>query len=176
MYSTLRNIFILLVITLFCACRHKQPKPITEQEYHQVKKHMPAVNKILIQRDRQRIIGWLNRNNLEMTETKNGLWYKIDKQGNGPKAEKGKTAVINYKISLLDGKLCYDSKTSGPKKFLIGQGGVESGLEEGILLLRQGAKATFIMPPHLAYGLPGDGDKIPARAIILYQVELVALK
>ena len=137
---------------------------------------MAEVNKILVERDRQRIMGWLNRNNQEMTETKTGLWYRIDRQGDGPPAETGKTAVINYKVSLLDGKVCYDSKTAGPKKFRIGQGGVESGLEEGILMLRQGSEATFIMPPHLAYGLPGDGDKIPARAIILYQVEVIAIE
>jgi len=36
-----------------------------------------------------------------------------------------------------------------------------------------GDKATFIMPPHLAYGLPGDGNKIPARSVIAYEVILV---
>jgi FKBP-type peptidyl-prolyl cis-trans isomerase len=62
-----------------------------------------------------------------------------------------------------------------PKTFLIGQGGVESGLEEGILLLQEGDKARFIMPPHLAHGLIGDRDKIPARATIIYDLELVSL-
>ena len=57
--------------------------------------------------------------------------------------------------------------------FKVGFGGVESGLEEGVLLLRTGDKARFIMPPHLAHGLIGDGDCIPMRAIIIYDVELV---
>jgi FKBP-type peptidyl-prolyl cis-trans isomerase len=52
---------------------------------------------------------------------------------------------------------------------------VESGLEEGILLLQEGDKARFIMPPHLAHGLIGDRDKIPARATIIYDLELVSL-
>jgi FKBP-type peptidyl-prolyl cis-trans isomerase len=29
------------------------------------------------------------------------------------------------------------------------------------------------MPPHLAYGLIGDDNKIPARAIIVYDVEVI---
>ena len=63
------------------------------------------------------------------------------------------------------------------KQFRIGQGGVESGLEEGVLLLlHEGDKATFIMPPHLAHGLPGDGNRIPARSIIVYEVELVKVE
>jgi len=53
---------------------------------------------------------------------------------------------------------------------------VESGLEEGILLLRVGDKATFIMPPHLAHGLQGDGDRIPARSIIMYDVLLLKVE
>ena len=62
------------------------------------------------------------------------------------------------------------------KVFLVGQGGVESGLEEGVLLLKQGSKATFLMPPHLAHGLVGDDDRIPARAILKYKVEVVDVK
>ena len=84
-------------------------------------------------------------------------------------------ATINYSISLLDGTECYNSDDSGPRQFKIGQGGVESGLEEGILFMHEGDKARFIMPPHLAHGLLGDNHKIPARAIIIYEVELIKL-
>jgi FKBP-type peptidyl-prolyl cis-trans isomerase len=68
--------------------------------------------------------------------------------------------------------LCYTSGNLGEKKFSVSQGGVESGLEEGILMLRVGDKARFIMPPHLAHGLLGDQKKIPPRAIIVYEVEI----
>jgi FKBP-type peptidyl-prolyl cis-trans isomerase len=96
-------------------------------------------------------------------------------QGEGRKAKEGFWATINYKVYLLEGTECYSSDNDGPKTFQIGRGGVEAGLEEGILLLNEGARAKFIMPPHLAHGLPGDGHKIPARAIIIYEVELVRL-
>jgi FKBP-type peptidyl-prolyl cis-trans isomerase len=32
------------------------------------------------------------------------------------------------------------------------------------------------MPPHLAYGLIGDNKKIPARATIIYDVEILDVK
>ena len=41
--------------------------------------------------------------------------------------------------------------------------------------MHEGDKARFIMPPHLAHGLLGDNHKIPARAIIIYEVELIKL-
>jgi hypothetical protein len=31
------------------------------------------------------------------------------------------------------------------------------------------------MPYYLAHGVPGDGDKIPRRATIIYQIELIEL-
>jgi FKBP-type peptidyl-prolyl cis-trans isomerase len=110
-----------------------------------------------------------------MEETPTGLWVGISGRGTGEKAQPGMTAAIKYRLSLLDGTICYDSDSLGLKTFRIGHGGVESGLEEGILLLREGDRATFIMPPHLAHGLPGDGNRIPARSIIMYDVELVKL-
>jgi FKBP-type peptidyl-prolyl cis-trans isomerase len=41
------------------------------------------------------------------------------------------------------------------------------------LLLRVGDKARFILPSHLAHGVPGDGVKIPRRATIIYDLELI---
>jgi FKBP-type peptidyl-prolyl cis-trans isomerase FkpA len=114
-------------------------------------------------------MGW------NMTETETGLWYGIISEGSGELAVQGKVATINYTLSLLDGKLCYSSQESGPKQFLIGKGNVESGLEQGILYLKQGSKARLILPPYLGYGLPGDGKKIPARATLVYEIELLSI-
>ena len=99
----------------------------------------------------------------------------IYKHGKGIKSKTGQIALLNYKISLLDGTLCYSSDSLGTKSFAIGHGGVESGLEEGILLLHEGDKARFIMQPFKAHGLLGDMDKIPARSIIVYDIELLRL-
>jgi FKBP-type peptidyl-prolyl cis-trans isomerase len=36
-----------------------------------------------------------------------------------------------------------------------------------------GDKARLILPPHLAHGLLGDENRIPARSIIVYEIELL---
>jgi FKBP-type peptidyl-prolyl cis-trans isomerase len=133
------------------------------------------INRILVEKDAQKIASFAERHGWDMNETQTGLWYMIYHRGKGMKAQTGMLATIEYKISLLDGTDCYDSDRSGPRQFKIGQGGVESGLEEGILFMHEGDKARFIMPPHLAHGLLGDNDMIPARAIIIYEVELIKL-
>jgi FKBP-type peptidyl-prolyl cis-trans isomerase FkpA len=166
---------MMLMIGLIPGCRQKTPA-VSPEEYNQIQQHMVGVNRILIKNDRQRILGYIERQKLEMHETGTGLWYLIENKGNGLKAQKGKIATIQYQISLLDGTPCYNSKKDGPKTFMIGKGGVESGLEEGILMLNEGGKEKLIIPPYLAHGLLGDEKKIPARAIIIYDLELISLQ
>lgn len=139
------------------------------------KESLMRANKGLVTLDKERIEAFVKRHNWNMEMSETGLWYQIYEHGTGDIAQTGKVATLNFEVSLLDGTLCYTSDSIGPKTFLIGQGGVESGLEEAVLLMRIGDKARFIMPPHLAYGLIGDEDKIPARATIVYNVELLKL-
>jgi FKBP-type peptidyl-prolyl cis-trans isomerase FkpA len=108
-----------------------------------------------------------------MQTSKTGLWYNIYVHGSGKPALPEKEATIKYNLYLLDGTLCYSSDELGVKKFRIGKGSVESGLDEGVSMLKVGDKARFILPPHLAFGLLGDEKKIPKRSIILYDVELI---
>lgn len=168
-----RSLF--LSVLLLLACKREKPT-VSEKEYAETKKQLIEVNKILVRKDQQIIKGYVERHGLDMTESGTGLWYHIIEKGNGEASREGLLATIDYKISLLDGSECYNSAKDGLKTFTIGRGGVESGLEEGILMLNAGGKAKFIMPPHLAHGLPGDGNKIPARAIIIYDVELLSLE
>jgi len=161
---------------LFTTCKQSySPAPAKNQNQEKSKK-LIEMNRALVRKDRLRIEGYVSRNNLDMKETGTGLWYSILRNGNGEKVKSGVRVNLDFSVSLLDGHECYNSQKEGIKTFVVGQGGVESGLEEGILLMHIGDKAKFIMPPHLAYGLTGDANKIPARAIIIYDVELLSIQ
>jgi FKBP-type peptidyl-prolyl cis-trans isomerase len=134
------------------------------------------VNQQLVKEDYEEIKAFVANCGWDMQTTETGLWYMIYENGKGEKASTGKIATLEYTVSLLDSTVCYSSAVLGPKTFRIGRGGVESGLEEGVLLMRAGDKARMIMPPHLAHGLVGYGDCIPQRAIIIYEIELISLK
>jgi len=111
-----------------------------------------------------------------MLKTATGLRYFIIEKGNGPVAKEGKTVRFEYEVKLISGDIIYSSDQSGTKDFTIGSGGVESGLEEGILMLRVGDKARFVIPSYLAHGLSGDQGKIPPKATLIYTVKLIELK
>ena len=56
---------------------------------------------------------------------------------------------------------------------IIGRSEMAAGLNEGLKMLKPGGEAVFIIPPFLAYGLKGDGNKIPARSIIVYEIKMI---
>ncbi|KJD35898.1 peptidylprolyl isomerase [Tamlana sedimentorum] len=110
-------------------------------------------------------------------KTESGLRYQILQQGNGKKAEKGKTVSVHYKGQLPDGTV-FDSsyKRNAPIDFPLGMGQVISGWDEGIQLLKVGDKARLVIPSHLGYGSRGAGGVIPPNATLVFDVELMDVK
>ena len=107
-------------------------------------------------------------------ETSSGLRYKILQNGEGKQAVKGATVSVHYKGQLLDGTI-FDSsyKRKQPIEFPLGIGQVIAGWDEGILLLKVGDKARFVIPSKLAYGERGAGGVIPPNAALIFDVELM---
>ena len=111
------------------------------------------------------------------SKTNSGLRYQVLQEGNGIKAEKGKTVSVHYKGQLTDGTV-FDSsyKRNQPIDFALGVGQVISGWDEGIQLLKVGDKARFVIPSDLAYGSAGAGGVIPPDATLIFDVELMNVK
>lgn len=167
----------LTIFVAVCSCSGSQNRPESRKRSSEIPlETYIQINKQLVADEQKIIQKYIEDEGLEMAQTQTGLWYSITKPGSGSMITKGQVVVLNYSIHLLDGTLCYTSDDKGPKTFLVGQGGVESGLEEGVLMLQNGSNATFIMPPHLAHGLIGDDGKIPSRAILRYEVVVLEVK
>jgi len=111
------------------------------------------------------------------SKTDSGLRYQILQEGQGNKAEKGKTVSVHYKGQLSDGTV-FDSsyKRNQPIDFALGVGQVIPGWDEGIQLLKVGDKARFVIPSDLAYGSAGAGGVIPPDATLIFDVELMNVK
>lgn len=110
-------------------------------------------------------------------KTESGLMYIMENEGTGPKAKAGDTVSVHYAGYLLDGTKFDASYDRGqPITFPLGQGFVIPGWEEGIQLLGKGGKAKLIIPYALAYGEQGRPPVIPAKATLVFDVELVDIK
>ena len=121
---------------------------------------------------------YAKKNNLTVQKTPTGVYYIITQPGSGPNAKAGQKVSVQYKGSLLDGKVFDSSAKHGgqPIEFPLGQGQVIPGWDEAIALLNKGSKATFLIPSSLAYGERGSGAEIPANSPLRFDVELVDVK
>jgi FKBP-type peptidyl-prolyl cis-trans isomerase len=75
---------------------------------------------------------------------------------------------VKYTGSYTDGTI-FDS---GTFSFKLGFGQVITGMDEGIALMKEGGKATLIIPSDLAYRSNGSGD-IPGYTPLVFAVELL---
>ncbi len=170
-------VFLILFFLLSFSCsrdRHRQER--TSVPGRVKEETLLRTNRYLVEKDEERIRRFAERHGWQMTRSNTGLWYQIYEHGTGLRVAEGKKVTIGYEVRLLDGTLCYSSKEKGPKTFITGHGSVERGLEEGILLMRQGDKAHLILPPFLAYGVPGDRKMIPPRSVIVYDIEVLKVE
>lgn len=164
------HIYVFLTIILI-SCRNETVQDAPPGKPG--KSDLEELNRYLIAKDRERILNYIERKGLEMKESQTGLWYQILKQGEGSFLNSSKRVVMEYECYLLDGTKCYSSEDLGPKEIILGRTGIEPGLYEGLMLLKPGGEAIFILPPFLAHGLPGDGNKIPPRSVIVYNVKIL---
>jgi FKBP-type peptidyl-prolyl cis-trans isomerase len=120
-------------------------------------------------RDQAAIKGW------DLIETGTGVFYQVyrlPKKDQLKKIEPGDRVSLTYKLSLLDGTECYSSKNQGLKQFIVEKSEAEPGLHEAVQLLHPGDSALVIIPPHRAFGLAGDGNRIPPRSILVYEIRI----
>jgi FKBP-type peptidyl-prolyl cis-trans isomerase FkpA len=177
LFSQIRGFSVVLLLSAYCliitACM-QTPVPVQDQQSTSyTSEPLINANKKAVRLEDEQIQEYIKKMGWQVKETGTGLRYFIYHRGKGAIAGKGKIAKIEYECKLISGEICYSSQKTGPKEFKIGSGGVEGGLEEGILLMHRGDKAKFILPSHLAFGLIGDQDKIPGKSTLVYDVHLL---
>jgi FKBP-type peptidyl-prolyl cis-trans isomerase len=111
-------------------------------------------------------------------KTASGLYYVIHQAGTGPNAASGQKVTVNYTGQGMTGEK-FDSNVDPafnhvePFKFDLGTHSVIAGWDEGVALLNKGSKATLYIPSGMAYGPTARGPKIPANAILIFDIELL---
>ena len=171
--KTLCKYLILMLLLVSFSCDEKNPKPSQPVTKGEMKSSMEKANRYLLNEEAEDIENYVKRHGLNMTTTGTGLRYQILKQGSEQKIEKGEVVTLEYELHSIAGDLIYSSENDGVKSFIVGEGMVESGLDEAMTYLHRGDVAKLIIPFHLGYGLHGDDNRIPEYATLVYTIKIL---
>lgn len=133
---------------------------------------------------------FIKEKGLDAQKTESGLYYVIEEEGTGEPVSAGTTMHVNYAGYLIDGTLFDTSIESLAKEnnafiegrpyealpVTVGMGQVIPGWDEGLLLLKNGSKAKFIIPSPLGYGENAMGEKIPANSVLVFDVDVAEVQ
>ena len=101
-----------------------------------------------------------------------GIQYEVLKKGTGPTPERSDCVTVNYKGSLIDGKVFDETKPGEPATFPAGR--LIPGWTWALQMMHEGEKWRLVIPSVLAYGHKGAGDGvIPPDQTLVFEIELL---
>ncbi|MBU6297359.1 MAG: FKBP-type peptidyl-prolyl cis-trans isomerase [Alphaproteobacteria bacterium] len=101
-----------------------------------------------------------------------GIQYEVLKHGNGAQPGRHDCVTVNYKGSLINGKVFDETKPGNPATFPAGL--LIPGWVEALQMMHVGDKWRLVIPAGLAYGKGGAGNGlIPANQTLVFELELL---
>jgi FKBP-type peptidyl-prolyl cis-trans isomerase FkpA len=97
-----------------------------------------------------------------------------DVVGSGKDAKSGDTVRVHYTGTLMNGTVFDSSRDHGtPFDFTLGAGSVIKGWDQGVVGMKVGGKRRLVIPQALGYGEAGSPPKIPSKAGLKFDIELL---
>jgi FKBP-type peptidyl-prolyl cis-trans isomerase FklB len=107
--------------------------------------------------------------------TASGLQYQIIKKADGAQPKPTDVVTVHYEGKLIDGKV-FDSSIERGSPIDLPVSGVIPGWVEGLQLMHVGEKVKLFIPANLAYGAQSPSPAIPANSVLVFDLELIAIK
>lgn len=103
-----------------------------------------------------------------------GLQYKIITMGKGQKPKAEDTVTVEYKGTLINGKVFDSSENAGhPISFKVNQ--VIKGWTEILQLMPEGSTFDVYIPAELAYGSQAVGSVIGPNETLVFNIHLISI-
>jgi len=119
------------------------------------------------ERDRKKILDYIEKHQLDAHELESGVFYVIDQEGTGGFPTENSSVIINYTGKLLNGKL-FDSgigRTFNLRQTIL-------GFRYGIPMFNRGSSGLLLIPSGLGYG-PNGTYTIPPNAVLIFEIEMI---
>lgn len=106
-----------------------------------------------------------------VTKHSTDFYYKIDSEGSGATATTCSNVTVTYRGMLTDNTtFTTPGELTNPNTFSLG--GLITGWQFGLQLIKKGGKITLYLPPAHGYGASANGP-IPGNSILIFEISLV---
>jgi FKBP-type peptidyl-prolyl cis-trans isomerase FkpA len=122
----------------------------------------------IAKKDREKIIKYLEENDIQATEHESGLFYAIENPGSGDSPSLTSYLNITYSGYFLNGKVFdggYEQRMYLQSTIL--------GWQIGVPLFKKGGKGKLFIPSGMGYGEALYNYRIPAHSVLIFDIELI---
>lgn len=110
------------------------------------------------------------------TTTPSGLKYTDTVVGTGASPALTQSVTVHYTGKLASNGTKFDSSVDRGQPATFAMNQVIAGFSEGLSTMKVGGKRTVYIPWALGYGERGSPPSIPARADLIFEIELISIK
>jgi FKBP-type peptidyl-prolyl cis-trans isomerase len=116
-----------------------------------------------------------NKEKEGIRSTESGLQFKVLQEGSGVTPGAEDMVKVHYRGMFVDGRE-FDSSYAKGAPQIVQADGVIKGWTEALAMMKVGSKWQLFVPPELAYGRGGLGQKIPPNQVLVFEIELLSIE
>lgn len=161
--------FSVLFAFLFVACTHTPIVEVEEKTDNGLSERLINANKYIASSEQTQIDGYVSRRGWNCEKLPCGARLYVRKAGHGPAIGNDDRVRVCYTLSTLNDITLYADRTD---TLVVGRHNATVALDEALLRLHHGSEALLISPSEAAYGVAGDGDRIPSRTVLVYNLKV----
>ena len=170
-------LFFIISLTIISCGDKTARKPVVRKTTSFIEKSV-SFNKSLILEEEEAFKELMELDSLNTyVSSSNGFWYKfeeIDSTKYTPKF--GDELTYTYEVNTINNTILYSFDEIGEQVYFVDQQEIVEGLRNGLKLMSEGDKFTFLFPSHKVFGYLGDQKKIKINQPLIYKVQLIKIK
>lgn len=159
-----------MMVSLVAAGCNRTPVIDTQQDTQpSIEENIINANKVIASAEETQIDEYLSRHQWQMTRMGDGTRYEEYAPAKGNKLDYEDHVTVTYRLEALNGNVIYQEQTD---TVTLGRHQPNEGLDNALRQLHRGSKARVIVPSAVGYGIAGDGDRVPARTVLVYNLKV----
>jgi len=172
-------ITIFLLGILLTSCSQQQARRPLSHSSGTFMKESIKRNKKLVANEESQIDSIIKSNpQIKYIASDKGYWYHYDIENANDtiRPKRGDVAYFDYEVKDIKGNLIYSEAELRPQVYYVDKQNIMMGLRDGIKLMNEGEKVTFLFPSHMGFGYHGDNKRIGTNQPLICTVTLNDIK